>query len=115
MVRHRCSGGGIQTSKSLISSWSFPRSRTRFLLRARRSRVFLFHFSDRQVLVREVKKVRQNHNSTPDNANEATSWNLCRYTYNASFERVLVKLPNGAVQYWYVEVVDPREVQKRIF
>jgi uncharacterized protein (DUF2267 family) len=72
-------------------------------------------FADRETLVREVKKVRQNHNLTPDNAIEATAWALRRYTNKADLERVLAKLPDGAVQYWHVDVADPREIQQRIF
>lgn len=72
-------------------------------------------FPDRASLVQEVKKVRQNHNLTPDNAIEATAWSLRRYIDGADLERVLARLPEGAGQFWHVDVADPREIEQRIF
>ncbi|WP_329609801.1 DUF2267 domain-containing protein [Paracoccus benzoatiresistens] len=72
-------------------------------------------FVEREALVREVKKVRQNHNLTPDNAIEATAWSLRRYMNKADLERILASLPEGAVQFWHVDVTDPREIEPRIF
>lgn len=65
--------------------------------------------------MQEVKKVRQNHNLTPDNAIEATAWSLRRYTNKSDLERILASLPEGAVQFWHVDVADPREIEPRIF
>ncbi len=72
-------------------------------------------FRDRQTLITEVKNVRPNHNLTPDNAIEATAWSLRRYTNKADLERTLARLPDGAVQFWHVDVTDPREIEQRIF
>lgn len=72
-------------------------------------------FADRAVLTWEVKQVRRDHNLTPDNAIEATAWTLRRYTNRAALERVLARLPAGAVEFWHVEVADPREIEPRIF
>ena len=72
-------------------------------------------FPDRDALTEEVKKVRQDHNLTPDNAIEATAWSLRRYTNKADLERVLARLPGEAVQFWHVDVVDPREIEQRMF
>ncbi|WP_333829997.1 DUF2267 domain-containing protein [Pararhodobacter sp.] len=72
-------------------------------------------FHPREVLIQEVRNVRKNHNLTPDNAIEATAWALRRYTNKADLERVLARLPEGAVPYWHVDVADPREIEPRIF
>ncbi|MGL4237099.1 DUF2267 domain-containing protein [Tabrizicola sp.] len=72
-------------------------------------------FATREELTREVKKVRQNHNLTPDNAIEATAWTLRRYINHADLERVLSLLPEGAMQFWHVDVADPQEIAQRIF
>ena len=72
-------------------------------------------FSDRATLAQEVKAVRINHNLTPDNAIEATAWSLRRYTNRRDFERILKTLPKGAVEFWHVDVSDPREIEQRIF
>lgn len=72
-------------------------------------------FLDRTALVQEVKRVRQNHNLTPDNAIEATAWSLRRYTNKADLEHVLATLPEGAVAFWHVDVADPKEIEQRIF
>ena len=72
-------------------------------------------FPDRAALVREVMAVRKDHNLTPENAIEAVAWTLRRYTNRADLERVLQRLPEGAVDFWHVEVADPREIEQRIF
>jgi len=72
-------------------------------------------FPDRARLVIEVKKVRQNHNLTPDNAIEATAWSLRRYMNRKDLERVLATLPLGSIDFWHVDVADPREIEQRIF
>lgn len=72
-------------------------------------------FADRAALVREVKQVRPHHNLTPDTAIEATAWTLRRYSDRADLERVLARLPEGAVAFWHVDVADPRELEPRIF
>nr|WP_254660300.1 DUF2267 domain-containing protein [Ketogulonicigenium vulgare] len=72
-------------------------------------------FEDRGALVQEVKKIRQHHNLTPDNAIEATAWSLRRYIDRNDFERVLSRLPEGSVAFWHVDVTDPAEIARRIF
>lgn len=72
-------------------------------------------FHDRKTLVQEVKAIRQSHNLTPDNAIEATAWSLRRYMHKADLERVLARLPSGAIEFWHVDVADPREIEQRIF
>jgi len=71
-------------------------------------------FVSRAALIAEVKKIRQHHNLTPDNAIEATAWSLRRYTNKIELERVLARLPDGAVEFWHVDVADPREIEQRI-
>lgn len=72
-------------------------------------------FADRATLTREVQQIRPDHNLTPDCAIEATAWTLRRYTNRADLERVLARLPEGAEQFWHVDVADPREIEQRIF
>lgn len=71
-------------------------------------------FADRDTLTAEVKRVRVNHNLTPDNAIEATAWAVRRCTNRSDFERVLTRLPDGAQAFWHVEVSDPSELDQRI-
>ncbi|MEM8691462.1 MAG: DUF2267 domain-containing protein [Pseudomonadota bacterium] len=72
-------------------------------------------FTDRQSLTDEVKRVRRDHNLTPDNAIEATAWSLRRYMNSHDFERALTQMPPGAVSFWHVDVDDPKEIEQRIF
>ena len=71
-------------------------------------------FSDRSALIAEAKHIRVNHNLTPDNAIEATAWALRRCTNKRDFDRVLATMPDGAVNFWRVEVDDPDELEQRI-
>ncbi|MEL6588123.1 MAG: DUF2267 domain-containing protein [Pseudomonadota bacterium] len=71
-------------------------------------------FVDRAALIAEVKRVRVNHNLTPDTAIEATAWAVRRCTNPRDFERVLQKMPEGAQAFWHVDVDDPQELQQRI-
>ncbi len=71
-------------------------------------------FADRDDLIREVKRVRPDHNLTPDNAIEATAWAVRRCTNKMDFDRVLAKLPEGACAFWHVDVTDPKELEQRI-
>ena len=72
-------------------------------------------FAERSLLLAEVKAVRQDHNLTPDNAIEAVAWSLRRYCNPADMNRVLARLPEGAVEFWHVDVADPKEIEPRIF
>ncbi|MFS4580080.1 DUF2267 domain-containing protein [Phaeobacter sp. C3_T13_0] len=71
-------------------------------------------FPSRNALIDEVKRVRVNHNLTPNNAIEATAWAIRRYTNKKDFERVLTQLPDDAVAFWHVDVDDPAELEQRI-
>ncbi|MBJ3763838.1 DUF2267 domain-containing protein [Maribius pontilimi] len=71
-------------------------------------------FSERSELLTEVKQIRVNHNLTPDNAIEATAWAIRRCTNSRDFERVLQKMPDGAVAFWQVDADDPAELEQRI-
>ncbi|WP_298937470.1 DUF2267 domain-containing protein [uncultured Ruegeria sp.] len=71
-------------------------------------------FGDRGELIREVKRVRPDHNLTPDNAIEATAWAVRRCTNKLDFERVLEELPEGARAFWHVEAANPKELEQRI-
>ncbi len=72
-------------------------------------------FAEREILTQEVKKVRPHHNLTPDNVIEATAWSLRRYINKIDLERTLNSLPDGAVQFWHIDVADLREIEQRIF
>ncbi|MDF3853414.1 DUF2267 domain-containing protein [Paracoccus sp. P2] len=72
-------------------------------------------FADRRTMTREAQQLRPHHNLTPDNAIEAVAWTIRRYVNKADFQRVLECLPPGAVQFWHVDVADPREIGPRIF
>jgi len=71
-------------------------------------------FPDRETLIAEVKQVRVDHNLTPDNAIDATAWAVRRHTNRRELDRVLARLPEGAVAYWHVDVDDPTELEQRI-
>ena len=71
-------------------------------------------FAERQVLLAEIKRVRVNHNLTPDNAIEATAWAVRRCTNQKEFETMLERLPKAAMAFWHVEVDDPAELEQRI-
>lgn len=72
-------------------------------------------FADRKDLTREAQQVRPHHNLTPDNAIEATAWTLRRYMNKDDLERVLGRLPAGAVAFWHADGDDPSETEQRIF
>lgn len=72
-------------------------------------------FADRKDLTQEAQRVRPHHNLTPDNAIEATAWTLRRYMNRDDLERVLARLPVGAVAFWHVDTDDPNETEQRIF
>lgn len=71
-------------------------------------------FADRATLLAEAKALRPHHNLTPDNAIEATAWAVRRCTNPIDFDRVLARLPDGARDFWHVEVDDPSELNQRI-
>lgn len=71
-------------------------------------------FASRDEMTAEAQQVRVNHNLTPDNAIEATAWALRRSLNQRDLDRVLADLPQGAQDFWHVEVDDPSELEQRI-
>ncbi len=71
-------------------------------------------FAARAELAREAMALRPNHNLTPPHAIEAVAWALRRSVDQAALDRVLARLPEGAVAFWHVEVKDPAELERRI-
>lgn len=72
-------------------------------------------FAAREVLLQEVKHVRQAHNLSPDTVIEDVAWSLRRYVDPRDLDRVLARLPEGVVAFWQVAGADPREMAPRIF
>ncbi len=71
-------------------------------------------FADRATLTKEVKRIRPHHNLTPDNAIEATAWAIRRCTNAREFDRALERMPNGAQEFWHVDVEDSKDLEQRI-
>jgi uncharacterized protein (DUF2267 family) len=71
-------------------------------------------FGDRAAMTREAQEVRRDHNLTPDNAIEATAWALRRHVDQNDLDRVLAGLPEGAQEFWNVDVDDPSDLNQRI-
>jgi len=71
-------------------------------------------FTDRATMTAEAKKVRVNHNLTPDNAIEATAWALRRSLDQRDLDRVLERIGPNAERFWHVEVANPDELAQRI-
>ncbi|MEM8956199.1 MAG: DUF2267 domain-containing protein [Pseudomonadota bacterium] len=71
-------------------------------------------FADRRTLTREVQAVRPHHNLTPKSAITDTAWAVRRCVDQRALDRVLARLPEGAADYWQVEVGDPAELDQRI-
>ena len=71
-------------------------------------------FTDRAMMTAEAKKVRVNHNLTPDNAIEATAWALRRSLDQRDLDRVLERIGPDAERFWHVEVANPDELAQRI-
>ena len=70
-------------------------------------------FEDRDAMTSEAKRVRVNHNLTPDNAIEATAWALRRSLDQSDLDRVLNGIGPEAQAFWHVEVSDPSELAQR--
>lgn len=71
-------------------------------------------FADRAAMTQEAQAIRKDHNLTPDNAIEATAWALRRHVDQTDLDRVLARLPEGAEEFWRVQVDDPSELEQRI-
>jgi uncharacterized protein (DUF2267 family) len=71
-------------------------------------------FGNRRSMTEEARSLRKDHNLTPDNAIEATAWALRRCVDQRDLDRVLATLPDGARDFWQVQVDDPSELDRRI-
>jgi uncharacterized protein (DUF2267 family) len=69
-------------------------------------------FASRAEMTREVQTLRKDHNLAPDTAIEAVAWALWRRVNHGEFQRVLDKLPCGAVEFWAVDA-DPKDLEHR--
>lgn len=69
-------------------------------------------FASREEMTRESQSLRRDHNLTPDNAIEATAWALWRRVNHREFAHCLEKLPDGAMEFWTVDV-DEAELAQR--
>ncbi|MEO0657233.1 MAG: DUF2267 domain-containing protein, partial [Pseudomonadota bacterium] len=65
-------------------------------------------------LLREVKRVRVNHNPTPGNAIETNAWAVRRSCNARDLQRVFKRLPEGAVSFWHINLDDPGQLEKRM-
>jgi uncharacterized protein (DUF2267 family) len=57
-------------------------------------------FEDREVMTREVQTLRADHNFAPETSIRDVAGALRRHVDEAALDRVLAKLPEGAVEYW---------------
>lgn len=57
-------------------------------------------FADRATLTREVQALRQHHNFAPDTCLVEVARALRRQIDAEAFDRVLARLPDGAVDFW---------------
>jgi len=71
-------------------------------------------FLARAEMTKEAQLVRRHHSLTPDNAIEATAWALRRSMDQRDLDKVLASLPDGARDFWHVDVRDPSELEQRI-
>ena len=71
-------------------------------------------FAPRAEMTAEAQAVRKDHNLTPDHAIEAVAWALRRHVNQRDLDRVLARLPEGAVSFWHVAVDDPSDLARRI-
>lgn len=60
-------------------------------------------FASRDVMTREARSVRKDHNLTPANAIEATARVLRRHVRQRDFDRVLADISPEAVAFWSAE------------
>ena len=57
-------------------------------------------FEDRAMMTKEVQALRAEHNFAPETAIADVASALRRHVDEAAFNRVLVKLPEGATEFW---------------
>lgn len=71
-------------------------------------------FAPRDQLTAEVKALRPDHNLTPDHAIEAVAWALRRHIRQRDLDRLLKRLPNGAMDFWRVDAPEKGALDRRI-
>ena len=59
-------------------------------------------FQDRATMTKEVQALRPNHNYSPDTAIKDVATALRQHVDEEVFDRVLTRLPAGAVEFWRV-------------
>ena len=59
-------------------------------------------FEERAVMTKDVQALRANHNFAPENAIQAVAGALRRNMDESVLDKVLAKLPEGAIQFWQV-------------
>ncbi len=59
-------------------------------------------FEDREVMTREVQRLRLLHNFAPDDSIQIVASALRQNVDQEAFDRVLATLPEGAVEFWKV-------------
>lgn len=57
-------------------------------------------FEDREVMTREVQALRTEHNFSPDTAIHDVACALRWHVNEETFNKVLARLPEGAVEFW---------------
>ena len=57
-------------------------------------------FESREVMTREVKALREEHNFSTETAIQDVAKALRRHVDEAAFDRLLAQLPKGAVEFW---------------
>ena len=70
-------------------------------------------FGPREALVAEVQGFRPHHNLTPGNVLEAVSRALRRHMDQRDLDRILERLPEGAVGFWD-PLCDKAELAQRV-
>ncbi len=72
-------------------------------------------FGTKEEMNAEARAVRSAHNLTPDDAIDVVAWCLWRHVNHREMEICLAKLPQGARDFWRVDVEDPKELDQRMY
>lgn len=59
-------------------------------------------FEDRETMTKEVQSLRKEHNFSPDNAIYVVSKALRKHVDEIALNKLLAKLPEGAIEFWKV-------------
>ena len=57
-------------------------------------------FESREVMTREVKSLREEHNFSTDSAIQDVAQALRRHVDEEAFDKLLAQLPEGAIEFW---------------